>query len=360
MSIFIDDNKHSCINNYCKKNMKKQQAKRKNLDYQGIVDYLRNNVIYRKKKGQSTSEWFTFYQKQLKFDSVFNEILRVVKNVDKIFPINIQSFCHTCFPQKIRIRSDLFLNKALSCKLNDIFIIFSCVKIEDKKTYIVLTSNHFTHYKKSLNSSNSFFTKDFNDLINWSNNNGEIAKNESRIKHIGKITTYLYWHGNENHIEGLKDYLSVLSQIENYAYYLKSKEITNHRIQIPIDKKNQILNFYNNECALKKNNKCLIMDSTTNNDICKQIHHIVPRYYFQDKKIFDDKIINNTNNLILLCFKCHQKLSSQVKQERKKFLDYCLESMKKNNIFNNFENYLWNDLHITIPILYKIYGVDYE
>ena len=328
-------------------------------NYQEITNYLKKNVIYRKKMGQSTSKWFSFYHDQLKFDKVFNEILGIVKNVDKIFPVNIQSFSNKYFPQKIRIRSDLFLNKALSCRLNDIFIIFSCVRIEDKKTYIILSSNHFTNYTKSLNSSNSFFTKDFHDLINWANSNGAITKNETRIRGVGKATTYLYWHGNENHIEGLKDYLGVLSQIENYAYYLKSEK-SNSRIQVSIDKRNQIFNFYNNECALKKINKCLTMDSTINKNISKQIHHIVPISYFQDRKIFDDKIINNTNNLILLCFKCHQMLSSHVKHERKKFLDYCFDSMKRSNRFEDFQNYLWNDLHITIPILYKIYCVDYE
>lgn len=341
------------------KEYKKQQVKQIS-NYQQITNYLKKNVIYRKKLGQSTSKWFSFYQDQLKFDNVFNEILKIVKNVDKIFPINVQSFSHKNFPTKIRIRSDLFLNKALSCRLNDIFIIFSCVRIEDKKTYIILTSNHFTHYTKSLNSSNSFFTKDFHDLINWANSNGEIEKNMTRIRGIGKTTTYLYWHGNENNIEGLKDYLGVLSQIENYTYYLKSKKIFTQHIQISIDKRNQIFNFYNNECALKKINKCLTMNSTINNDISKQIHHIVPISYFHDRRITDDKIINNTNNLILLCFKCHQMLSSRVKQERKNFLDYCFDSMRKNNKFNDFQNYLWNDVHITIPILYKIYGVDYE
>ncbi len=329
-------------------------------NYDQIIRFLRKNVVYRKKPKQTILDWLNQYNDQLKFDKVFNEILKITKSIDKIYPINIASFCNKYLPNKIRIRSDQFLSKSRSCRLNDIFIIFSCVKIEHKKTYIVLTSNHFTNYTKSISSSNSFFTKDFTDLKNWANNVGEISKNEARVRGIGKTTTYLYWHGNENHIEKLSDYLGVLSQIENYAYYLKEKNKKNLRVKISKDTKMEIFNFYNNECALRQINKCITIESQINDNISKHIHHIVPLYYFYDQKIFDDKIINNKNNLILLCFKCHAMLSSHIKLERKKFLDYCLEFMKKANKFIDFQNYLWDDLHITIPILYKIYGVDYE
>ena len=47
--------------------------------------------------------------------------------------------------------------------------------------------------------------------------------------------------------------------------------------------------------------------------------------------------------------------------ERKKYLDYCIDTLKKTNKFNEFQNYLLNMVHITIPILYQqVYGVNYE
>ena len=79
--------------------------------------------------------------------------------------VNIHSFSNYHSPNKIRIRSDLFLRNAKKFILGDIFVIFACVNVDNVKTYVVITSNYFTSYSHSLTSSNSFFTKDFKDLI---------------------------------------------------------------------------------------------------------------------------------------------------------------------------------------------------
>ena len=219
----------------------------------------------------------------------------------------MQSFSNIHSPNKIRIRSDLFLNDAKKFKLNKIFVIFSCVRMNNIKTYVVITSNHFTSYSFSLSSSNSFFTKNFVDLKNWSYENGRYEINKRKIKDKGEIPTYIFWHGTENNIDNLKEYLNVLKNIQNSGYYCL-RSTNNSSPNIPLNIRQQVLKSYNNECALKQINTCLTQKSNPN-DIKIEIHHIVLRSYFKDNNITQSEIVNNLNNLILLCFKCHNKLS---------------------------------------------------
>lgn len=327
-------------------------------NYSQITNYLKENVFYRKSRSQSNSDWYQFYKNELQNDKVFNEILKTV-NLDNIYPINMQSFSNIHSPNKVRIRSDLFLNNALKFRLNKIFVIFACVKINNIKTYIVITSNHFTSYSHSLTSSNSFFTKDFNELTKWSTQKGNYEINKRRKRGMGEIPTYIFWHGTENNIENLKEYLNVLKNVEESGYYC-FRRTNNSSPNIPLNVKQQVLNDYNNECGLKQINTCLTQSSDPNH-IATEIHHIVSRSYFEDNNITQSEIVNNLNNLILLCYKCHDKLTSRLKEERKKYLDYCIDTLKKTNKFNEFQNYLLNMVHITIPILYQqVYGVNYE
>lgn len=325
-------------------------------NYSWITNYLRKNVIYRKNNNQSNDNWLKFYGDELKNDKVFREIIKTV-GLNNIYPVNIQSFSNYHSPNKIRIRSDLFLRNAKKFKLSDTFVIFACVNVNNVKTYVVITSNYFKSYSHSLTSSNSFFTKDFEDLIKWSKENANYEVSRRRIKGIGEIPTYIFWHGNENNIENLKEYLNVLKVVEeNGYYYLRRDNRTSP--SIPLSVQQQVRNNYNNECGLKYGNNCLTQNSNSS-DVFTEIHHIVPRSYFQENNITDSKIVNNINNLILLCFKCHDKLTSRFEIDRKKYLDYCLDILKKTNKFKYFENYLLNTVHITIPILYKlIYGLN--
>lgn len=327
-------------------------------NYSEITNYLKENVLYRKFKNQSNTDWYQSYENQLKNDKVFNEILKTV-DLDNIYPINIQSFANIHSPNKIRIRSDLFLAGAKRFKLNKIFVIFACINVNNIKTYVVITSNHFTSYSHSLSSSNSFFVKNFEDLKKWSNENGKYEINKRRVKGAGEIPVYIFWHGTENNIDNLKEYLNVLKNVEESGYYYL-RRTNNSSPQIPSNVRQQVLNNYRNECSLKYIDKCLTRNSNSN-DVAKEIHHIVARQYFEDNNITDSKIVNNLNNLMLLCFKCHGKLTSSSDEDRKKYLDYCLDVLKKENKFNQFQDYLLNVVHITIPILYRcVYGVSYE
>ena len=155
-------------------------------NYSWITSYLRKNVIYRKNANQSNNDWLKFYENKLQNDKVFKEIIKTV-GLNNIYPVNIHSFSNYHSPNKIRIRSDLFLRNARKFILGDIFVIFACVNVDNVKTYVVITSNYFTSYSHSLTSSNSFFTKDFKDLIEWSKENGNYEVNRWRIKGIGEI-----------------------------------------------------------------------------------------------------------------------------------------------------------------------------
>lgn len=324
-------------------------------NYSWITNYLRKNVIYHKNANQSNDNWLKFYGNELQNDKVFNEILKTV-NLNNIYPVNMQSFSNYHWPNKIRIRSDLFLKNARQFKLNNIFVIFACVNVNNIKTYVVITSNYFTSYSHSLTSSNSFFTKNFEDLIKWSKEKGNYEVSRRRIRGVGEIPTYIFWHGNENNIENLKEYLNVLKVVEENGYYYL-KRSNSPSPSLPLNVKEQVKNIYKNECGLKQTNNCLTQNSNSN-DIALEIHHIVPRSYFEKNNITDSKIINNINNLIPLCWKCHDKLTTNSETERKKYLDYCLETLEKSNKLNDFQDYLLNMVHITIPILYKlIYGV---
>ena len=153
--------------------------------------------------------------------------------------------------------------------------------------------------------------------------------------------------------------MNVLKNVEESGYYYL-RRINNSSPQIPLDIRQQVLNNWKNECGLKHIDKCLTQNSIPD-DIAKEIHHLVARQYFKDNNIIDSRIVNNLNNLILLCFKCHDKLTSSSDEDRKKYLDYLLDVLKKENKFYQFQDYLLNVVHITIPILYQcIYGVSYE
>ena len=323
--------------------------------YKNISNFLEKNVVY-KRKNETTEHWFNKYKNELKNDIVFQEILNLNIPLSNIFPINITSLCNYHCPEKIRIRSDLFLRKSIIDQLRETNIIFSCIKINGKKTYIILSSNYFSSYNKSIKSSNSFITKNFGDLSKWSKEQGDYYINERKTKR-NCIVTYILWHGNEDHIEHLHDYLFVLAKIPQYGYLNLSEKKNNSSINSEIKK--LICEFYSQKCALTCNNNCLTQ-SSRNEDISKEIHHLVPREYFRKNNIHDTSIINDINNLMLLCYKCHDKLSSKNKNERKDFLNFCLNSLKANNKFNDFEHYLITKVYITIPILFKIYGVDYE
>ena len=53
-------------------------------------------------------------------------------------------------------------------------------------------------------------------------------------------------------------------------------------------------------------------------------------------------------------------MSDKQETEKRKYLGYLIESLKENHKINDFEDYIFNVLHITYPILYKIYGVEYN
>ena len=331
----------------------------KNKNYSYVKDFIDNNICYkRSRKATTTEKWYSSYKSELDNDKVFS-CIRKYFDFKHIFPINMQSFCNKNNPSTFCLRSDIFLKLAIKKKLEDIYLIFSCVKVENVKTYIVITSNYFSDYPNSIQSSNSFFTKDIEDLKKWSKNKGDFFLNYRTSKKIGKTLTYICWHGNENNIDKLDNYLNVLVAIPQNGYGFFGKNDRNTNFNFSTKEKEEVYKKFNGKCALLSNNSCLTSRSL-NDDILKEIHHIVPRQFFRERKIEDIKIVNNINNLILLCHKCHDSLSSRDLSKRKKILENCLNVLKEKNQLTNFEDYLLNIVHITKPILYKIYGVKYD
>lgn len=326
-------------------------------NYSHITSFFEENVVFRKPKSvRNTAQWYKMYKNELEKDPVFLKIKNAV-GISNIFYKNLESFSHPDYKTKFRLRSDLFLKTALKHKLDKTFVLFSCVRINGIKTYIVLTSNYFSKYPNKTSSSNSFLTKEFDELKKWSTEEGGYVLNERKTKR-SNVVTYIFWHGNENNLQSLDTYLNILSIIprEGYAYVRKAQP---GDPAIPKTTADLIRKIYNYECAFKLPHSCLTQNSF-NNDISKEIHHIVTREFFRDQKITNSKIVNNKNNLVLLCFKCHDKLSSKNKFVRKKYLSELLDILKQRDLYVDFEKYLLNDVKITIPLLYKMYGVSYD
>lgn len=292
-------------------------------------------------------------KKDLEKDFVYGEMIKCVGK-ENLFFCNWTSMSMHNDPTKIRLRNDNFLKLSKKEKLMKTFILFSIIKIENKKLYFVLSSNYFTNYSFSINSSNSFINKDISDLKKWVNEENKIRYWERNIKNKGKQPIYLFWTGtniNQNY-ESLITYLTTLSKIKSTNYAIFNKK----EIHFSLSKTNKdIVNTkYDNLCALLKNYKCLTIPHS-NKHTYKEFHHIVPKEWFIENKIFNKDIINDPNNIILLCKKCHIKQRSDPK-----YLEYVIDSIKKHNLYSDFINYLYNKVNITLPILYKIYGLSYE
>lgn len=298
-------------------------------------------------------------------DKVWNLVTKVIPE-DHIFYHNWTSFSNIhSEPTAIRIRDDKFLVKTLENKLRDTFAIFSCIKINGTKLYFVMTSNYFTNYCYKTTSSNSFICWDLKDLYEWVKNPDQIIQSERRVKRKGDQPIYQFWVGTDKveDFEQLKQYLEILSHIRTTNYSILNRYVQDEaRVSIPKDVSDGVKFRYDGICALLKNHKCEYSNENPSvfTKVKRHEHHIVPRKWFDTCSTKKVKFVNNSNNLILLCNNCHDKLHGKDPLARKHTLDSIIECMKQINIYDNFVNYLQNDLNITLPILYRIYGVDYD
>ncbi len=327
-------------------------------NYSHITDFFEKNVCYRKKTGWNNEKWFNEYKSELLADPVFTQIYEAVNhNLEKIFPVNFQSFSNPGTPTKIRLRSDGFLKCSKQWKLYDTFILFSCVKVNNVKTYVVLTSNYFANYSFSIRSSNSFFTKEFSDLQEWSSSPDGITVHQRRASRTS-VTTFIYWHGTFDEHSSLSGYMNLLSSIPQNGYSFVARSL-NRGPSIPRRNREMIREIYDNSCAFKIVNSCSTYRSR-NEDILKHIHHIIPREFFNDHEIYDGEIINNLNNLILLCYRCHEDVHSRNVTTRSEAFENIISVLKEENKFNDFLQYLTQTVHITLPLLYNVYGLDFD
>jgi hypothetical protein len=124
---------------------------------------------------------------------------------------------------------------------------------------------------------------------------------------------------------------------------------------IPANIKTLCEERYTNLCALMSVGHCLT--NTTNPNNPKEHHHIVPKNWFYSQNITDTQIVNNINNLILLCNPCHDKQTDRNINTRRMYFNYLLDSLRQLNYYDDFLQYLNDDVHLTLPLLERIYGL---
>ena len=329
-------------------------------------DYILNN-IYKQQfpiiPGKVVQKnWYTIYKDQLNNDPVFKLILQSGIEICNVYPGNWKSMCMNSRPSDIRLRpagEEEFLNNCIQFKLNKTLIVFSCIKIDDVKVYFICSSNHFSEYFHKPDVGNSFIRMDISELESFKEEPNQIRNHTRRVKNKGDQSIYQFWTGTDKdtNYSSLLAYVQILTKIQSCNYAVLNRINIPTRKSIPNSIRTKVCDLWNNKCSLTFINKCLRQN---NIDFDIEIHHVVPWQWFLENKYIDNNIANNINNLVPLCRPCHDKMSDKQETEKRKYLGYLIESLKENHKINDFEDYIFNVLHITYPILYKIYGVEYN
>lgn len=306
--------------------------------------------------------------------NLYNEILKLVDGDKKsILFSNITSFSNIKTPNKVRIRNDNFLK---ACTDRKKVVLISGIKINDKNLYLIFISSYFYGYNSSTKSSNSFINFDINDLHKFIYDN----KDTINIKHPknsqlnNKYHKYAFYATNDFNFDTNK-FVKFFNDTEEITS-VDDKPIiyTGHEYfipQIPTETRNAIIDNYARKCALCSLDKenplyCPCGDQININYLKENdlsyihLHHFVPKKYFLNEPHIDIKweIIHNINNIVPLCLPCHQAIHKGSKNIDlvKNTFNAIIESFKKNNRYEEFENYVKENTKFTsIDDLFEFY-----
>lgn len=277
---------------------------------------------------------------------------------DNLIKANIQSFSNKDDPLKIRIRSDVFLRKAIKNKY--CFLLFHCWTPEGVKFFAISGKQIYQNKDKSpnglkVNQSDSFITIKFNVFFEkWMNRETTLIK--TKMKRKMPIEIYS-WNEGELSFEDFNNWL-FKNELNDSVFENSNDELNN--IYIPLINENiksLVEKRYNYSCAFyDKDLKCKTsinwketLENLKSDNLMPQIrppyefHHILPQknvkqIYFKDitdendtfQVIVDRRVIHSPNNIILLCKICHDEVhmsenSFNLLKYKKKKIEYMLE-----------------------------------
>lgn len=284
------------------------------------------------------------------FWSVLMNYPETYKIGETIFKVNITSMCLKNDPSKVRLRNDIFLKKAINHKFA---ILVSSYKINNKIFHYILSSNWFESYSKKQNVSNSFINFDFKDLELYANNPGYQYKKILKDK-----TKYIFLIASDEdfNIDKLNEYLK-LSENSHNNFLLYNVNNVKNDPQIPLENKKKIYSLANYSCLIHKFDDKLCRTKInwfetkkaiegTNLNVPIDFHHFVPRSLFKKEWLktndaeLDWNFIHSTINLIPLCQICHQSIHNKDKKLAEQTFDNIVVSLKKENLFDIFIEYL--------------------